>query len=71
MAKLSTRLSVAMHMPPLYHTLPGCPFAPEKSQVVEWLIAQPEIRQYLFDKVQKDFIVYNPVTKKWQGVEYR
>ena len=32
-------------MPPLYHSLPNEQFSLQKSEVVAWLIKQPEIQQ--------------------------
>ena len=63
----STKLMIARKMPPLYHSIPGMPFNIQNSQVVQWLISQPEILQYLFDKVAPDHLVYDSVTKKWEG----
>ena len=36
-------------MPALYHVLPGHPFCLAKSEVVNWLCEQPEIRDALFN----------------------
>lgn len=59
------------NMPPLYHSLPGQSFDIQKSEVIKWLISNPEVLQYLFDKVNKSgFIIYNPKTQKWQGKDY-
>ena len=64
--KIAVRFSVARKMPPLYHSLPGQKFDIFKSEVIKWLISQPEILQYLFDKA-KEYCVYNPDTQKWSG----
>lgn len=74
MGKIRRRLEVARKMPPLRHNFGG-EFDPAKSEVIKWLISQPVILNYLFDavrgKVYKDpYIVYDPETGKWQGVDY-
>lgn len=68
-------LEVAKKMPPLYHKLPGEEFDIAKSEVVKWLITQPEIMQFIMDRVANRaeasrLITYDPDTGKWQGVEY-
>ena len=44
---------------------------------MDWIVAQPEVRQWLYDKItdksggkKPEFIKYNPKTKTWQGVDY-
>ena len=72
MRKKIKRLEVAKKMPPLYHSLPGEEFGICKSEAVKWLIAQPEILGYLFDKLKDGaFITYDKTTGKWQGVDYK
>lgn len=66
MIKKPTRLEVAREMPPLRHSIPGEPFRMENSEVVKWLIGQPEVLQYLFDKA-KAYLVYDPETGTWKG----
>jgi hypothetical protein len=39
----------ALQMPPLFHQRPGEEFDLAKSEVVNWLCTQAEIRQALFD----------------------
>ena len=75
MKKKSKYLEVAKKMPPLYHTLPGETFDMEKSEVAKWLMEQPEILNYVVNRIkggkgQEPFIVYDPDTGKWQGVDY-
>jgi len=61
-------LDEAKKMPPLYHTLPGCGFDIMKSDVAEWLINIPEIRQKIFNMaVNKGVIVFDVDTGKWKG----
>lgn len=64
--KIPVRLSAARKMPPLYHSLPGQKFDIFKSEVIKWLVSQPEILQYLFDKA-KEYCEYDTVTGKWRG----
>lgn len=64
------RLDVARKMPPLHHSLPGEPFDIAKSEVIEWLVSQPDIMQLVFNAVRNKHIVYNPVTGTWKGVDY-
>ena len=69
--KRSTRWSVAKQMPPLRHSFPGQPFDVLKSEVVAWLVNQPEIAQLVFDSAKdRGEIVYDPGTGTWRGAEY-
>lgn len=69
--KFSKLLDVAKKMPPLYHTLPGEEFDIEKSEIAKWLIQQPEILQYIFNRINGSaYIRYNSETGKWEGVDY-
>ena len=65
-------LEVAKKMPPLHHKLPGEEFDITKSEVVKWLVAQPEIMQFLMDRVANRaeasrLIKYDPDAGTWQG----
>ncbi|HFU4369511.1 TPA: hypothetical protein ACGO9H_001556 [Streptococcus suis] len=67
----SKKLLVAKIMPPLYHTLPGQNFAYEKSQVLKWLADVPEIQDWVMEQLKSaGYIVYNPDTGQWCGVDY-
>lgn len=70
--KKSYLLDVAKHMPPLYHKLPDAEFDINKSEVAQWLIKQPEILSYVVNRLKAgtSYIIYNPVTGKWQGADY-
>lgn len=58
-------------MPPLRHSVPGEPFDIRKSEVVQWLVRQPEILQYIFDRAHDTgSIVYDPETERWCGADY-
>lgn len=62
------RLMSAKEMPPLPHSKSGISFSVFESEVVRWLTEQPEILQYLFDKVRsRGYIVYDSETKMWRG----
>lgn len=70
----SKKLYVARNLPPSYHTVPSEEFKRFKiqdSEVIKWLIQRPSILDFLWDHLkQSDHVFYNPVTGKWQGVEY-
>ena len=69
-SKNSSRLSIAAKMPPRYHTVPGQDFDIFKSEMIKWLVAQPEVLQYLFDKA-KEYCEYDPISRKWRGKNVR
>lgn len=64
------RLDVAKQMPPLRHKLPGKEFDIARSEVVRWLVAQPEIMQLIFNAVKAKYIVYDKPTGTWHGVDH-
>lgn len=58
-------------MPPLRHKV-GDPFDIEQSEVVAWLLRQPELKQWLFNKVSDTRrIVYDEATGTWSGAPFR
>ena len=64
-------LNVAKQMPPLYHTIPGHDYSVEDSQVIRWIVSQPELCQRMFNKLRDSgYIVYDRETGKWQGADY-
>lgn len=64
-------LNAVMTMPPLYHSIPERPFDIKNSEVVKWLIKQPEILNYVWNNIKNSgAVVFNPETKKWNGVDY-
>ncbi|MEI6972731.1 MAG: hypothetical protein WCL44_14590 [bacterium] len=66
-----TRLDEAANMPPLSHQ-PDEVFAWSSSQVADWLMAQPKIRQYVFEKCnRRGLIVFDPVTRTWRGKNFK
>lgn len=65
------RLDIAKQMPPLHHAMPGDGFDITKSEVVKWLMSQPEIMQLIFNAVRgQKRIVYDKATGTWRGVDY-
>ena len=71
------RLNCLRKLPPLRHKKDGVPYDVMKSEVVDWMIQQPEVRQWLYDKLTDktggripEFITYNHETGTWQGVDY-
>ena len=69
--RVSKKLMCLTAMPPLFHTRPGQTFDIRKSEVVQWLAAQPDILNYLWDQIrQSGLVAYDPETKTWQGVDY-
>lgn len=70
------RLNCLRHMPPLHHVT-GEKYDIMNSEVMDWIVKQPEVRQWLYDKItdksggrKSEFIKYNPETRTWQGVDY-
>lgn len=72
--KVSEKLLCAKRMPELRHNICDGEFDIAKSEVVKWLISQPDIMQYIFNRVANNgsnpLIAYDPVTGKWQGADY-
>ena len=67
----SRKLLVARNMPPLYHTIPGQNFDITQSEVIKWLIAQPEIMNYIWDNIKNsDDVYYDADTGKWCGADF-
>lgn len=69
--KRSKKIEVGKKLPPSYHTLPGEEFDIQKSEVVNWLIKQPEILSYIWDQFkQSGYVEYDPETSLWTGVDF-
>ncbi|MFU2203611.1 hypothetical protein ACM0QA_02385 [Streptococcus pluranimalium] len=67
----SKKLLVGKTMPPLYHTLPGRDFEHEKSQVLKWLARDLVIQDWVMEQLKSaGYIIYNPETGQWKGVDY-
>lgn len=70
--KPSRKLNVLKEMPQLFHRKPGYNFSIANSEVIKWMISQPDIQQYVFDKASAlGYIVFNSEINKWQGVDYK
>lgn len=66
----TNKFDVAKKMPPLRHRLPGRPFSVAGSEVVQWLISQPIIQQYVFDRAAESVLVYDEETGTWRGRDW-
>lgn len=70
--KNSKLYKIVKRMPPLYHKLPDEEYDIRKSRVIWWLMKQPEMLEYIWNRIkQSGAIQYNPETGKWQGVDFR
>lgn len=64
-------LSIARKMPPLFYSLPEEPFDILKSRVLWWLVKQPDVLNFIWNRVkQSGDVVYDPDTGKWVGVDF-
>jgi hypothetical protein len=64
------KLDAAKAMPVLRHTIDGV-FDVNTSEVIAWLVSQPVIRNYVFQKVKdRGLIVYDHATGTWRGKDY-
>lgn len=75
MRKASEKLQCVRDMPELKHKVGDGDFDITKSEVCQWLIQQPEILNYIFDRVRgngriESLIEYNPERKTWKGIDY-
>ena len=69
--KRSKLLDVSKKLPPSYHTIPGQEFNVKKSEVINWLIDQPEILNYLWNNIkQSGDVFYDSETGIWTGVDW-
>lgn len=67
----SKLIQIARKMPPLHHTIPGKQFDIQKSEVIQWLINQPEILNWMWNNVsQSKDVVFNPESRTWQGADF-
>ena len=59
-------------MPPLRHKV-GNEYSPMTSEVIAWMVQQPDIREYLFKRSsnKNSLIVYDPDAGTWQGKDYK
>lgn len=67
----SKNMEVARLMPSLYHSIPGAPFDIRKSEVVQWLVKNPDILNYIWNNIKNSgAVVFDSKSGKWQGVDY-
>ena len=65
-------LNKAAQMPALRHWSPNGGFDIMQSEVVDWLVAQKEIRQWLFNIVKNaGAITFDIETRTWRGVAWQ
>ena len=59
----------AANMPPLFHNDPDALlFDINQSEVVKWLVAQPGMKLYVFERAKDaGAIVFDRETRKWRG----
>lgn len=61
----------ASEMPPLHHRLPGEDYDVARSEVVDWLVTQPSIRERVFyEAKQSKLIEYDAEDGVWIGVDW-
>ena len=70
-------LNCIKKMPPLKHVTKDQGYDIMKSEVIDWIVSQPEVRKWLYRKVgdstggkNPEFIKFNKDTGTWQGVDY-
>lgn len=55
-------------MPPLPHSVPGMPYAAERSEAARWIATQPAVLEVLFSHARESGrIVFDPAAGKWRG----
>ena len=68
----SQLLKLATNMPPLRHSIPGQEFSIYNSEVIRWLINQPEALNYIWNNIKNSgTVVYDSESGTWQGVNYK
>ncbi|MFL2076402.1 hypothetical protein [Marinilactibacillus psychrotolerans] len=69
----SKNLDVLKTMPPLKHKQANQDYDIEKSDLVDWLLSQPEIKQWVVSYLKglSDYLIYDSKTECWVGVDYK
>ena len=68
----SQLLKLTTNMPPLRHSIPGQEFNIHNSEVICWLINQPEVLNYIWNNIKNSgTVVYDSESGTWQGVNYK
>ena len=63
---------IARKMPPLNHSVKGEVFDIRKSQVLQWLIKQPEVLNYIWNKLKNSGdVIYDEKSGTWRGADYK
>lgn len=69
--KRSQLLNVLKNMPPLHHSVPGEEFNIDDSEMVNWMIEQPEIRSWLGSYLKSiGYTTYDSNTGTHVGIDY-
>ncbi len=56
-------------MPALRHSVPGEEFTIEKSEALAWVLAQPCVKVWLWDRIRNTGrIEFDQATGRWRGV---
>jgi hypothetical protein len=70
-------LNCVKKMPPLKHISQENNYNIMDSEVCDWLLNNPEVREWIYRKITDStggknakFIKFNKETRKWQGVDY-
>ena len=67
----SKLLDAVKRMPELRHSIPGKEFKIQNSEVIKWLIMQPEILNYIWNNIKNsETIKYDAESGCWSGVDY-
>ncbi|WP_435052524.1 hypothetical protein [Faecalibaculum rodentium] len=60
--------AAAKRMPPLRHSIPGEPFDIMKSEACAWLLNQPDVRNWVWDRIKDNSAIsYDPESGTWSG----
>ena len=55
-------------IPPLRHSVPGELFDLSKSELINWLVAQPQVREWLYHKVRySGRVTFDAASGVWRG----
>ena len=64
-------LDCAKRMPALYNKLPNEQYDIKKSEVISWLVDQPEIQSKIFELAKAQHVIeYDSYLKKWKGIDF-
>ncbi|WP_199883997.1 hypothetical protein [Anaerosinus massiliensis] len=64
-------MEVAKFMPPLRHSIPDQEFDVRNSEVLNWLVKQPEILNYVWNNIKSSgAIIYDQRAGRWMGINH-